>query len=208
MGGHLAQLIGAQRDHHRCARGEVRQGVEVARRLGRVITEKRFLELVDDQDLRIIAGRRAHQVPGPLARGRDRHPMALAAQPGRDPGAHHRRLAAARRADDGQHALLGEHTAAVPNHPLAPEEGLAVIDAVGNQAPVRAGGRGLDLGLVHGQGGILAQDRGLELDELRSWIQSRFVDQDAAGSLQGLEGLCLAPGLVLRPCQHPPALFA
>ncbi len=91
---------------------------------------------------------------------------------------------------------------------VAPEEPVRVIDVVGHESEIRRSD-GLACQLdVREQAWILLQDGQFQRGEVRPRVQPQLRGQDGAGPLDRRQGLALPAGLILRPREQPPALFA
>ena len=167
-----------------------------------------LLELIDDEDRdrsrRRECGERVHRVDA----GGDHHDTtAVALQRGRHAGSHQRRLAAARWADHGEHADRGQPIQTGLDLDVAPEEAVGVIDAVGHEPQVRADGAGLGERRRDDQRRILAQDRLLQGDQVRTGLDSQLGAEHGAGLVQAAQRVGLPAGLILGQRQQRPAAF-
>ena len=129
--------------------------------------------------------------------GRDDHdPLPLLLQRRSEAGPDQRGLARTGRAHDCQHAVRGEPAQAGGHLRLTSEEPLGVDGRVGDQAGPRAAAARLGHGVRRRQRPVLAQDRLLQRDQIRSGVETELADEDAAGFVDRAERSRLVAGLV------------
>ena len=202
--------VGAKRHHHACSGvGMPDQGIQERLPLDGVQADRDDLfELVHHQNGRgpqhAGLGQTGHRV---RARRHHHDPTAVPAQASRDPGAHQRRLARPRRADDGEDAVPVQEVAARGHVGVAAEVVLGVVHVVGQQSAVRTLRRRSRAIGVGQQGRVLLEDRLLHSHQLRARVQPQLRDQHRSSPLYRRQRLSLASGLVLRPRQQPPSLL-
>ena len=90
----------------------------------------------------------------------------------------------------------------------AAEEGVRVVDLVGQQTEIGAGGRRLGECLAPDQGRVLGQDRLLERHQLGPGVQAELRGEYAAHPAQRGQCLRLPAGLVLGQREQAPAVLA
>src|SRR5690606_26519308 len=127
--------------------------------LSSIAAGHRLLELVDDEHIveRPLDLRRSVRRYRPGCRDVDR--AARTNERGRHTRSHHRRLPAPRWSDHGGDTVLVEEPEALRNDVLAPEEQLAVVEAVGQETGERARSGCIDDSSRDVERGVVLEDR-------------------------------------------------
>jgi hypothetical protein len=209
VGGQLPQPVGPQGDDQWSPLGVGGERGEESGLFAGVIAEGQGLfTLVDHQHrCRPRHRKRGEGVAGVGARGHHDDLAPVTFEGRRHPGAHQRRLAAARRSHHRQHPGGRQAPQAGHHIRVSPEEPVGVAHVVGHQAQVRAGGAGLGQNRLGHQRRVLAQDRRLQGDQVRSRLQAQLGGQHGACPVEGAQRLALTAGLVLGQSQQRPTPF-
>ena len=223
VGRQLAEVIGPDGQHQRPVGGPLGERGEERGPLVHVAAAgDRLLALVDDQaglDAGLTAAHRRQRPHRVLAGAHDVDRAAGPGQRGGEAGPQQRRLAAARRSDDGDHAGPFEHPQAMGDVGVPSEEHVGVLDPVREQAGVGAAalverhvGRAPERRILAEDGELQRPQVGAGLDAERL-AQARGPRSSASsgrrpggrtGTGRGRAPPSAAPGRVARRRATPP----
>ncbi len=204
----VPQPVGADGDHERPPFRLPRQGGEERLPFGDVGARGEHLfALVHDEHRRGSWPLHGGEDVGRMgAAGRhDDDAPSLPPQRSGEPGPYERGLARPRGAHDGQDPVPRQPLQAGGQLLLAAEVEVGVADVVREEARPRTGRAGLGHRVGRRQRAVLAQDRLLQGEELRSRIESQLTDEDGARLVDRPQGLALLPRLVLGQGEELPA---